>query len=270
MPPRGTAPGSAAARRFFLERAPAPPANRGAMLCADDLRHATQVLRLSTGDRLFGLDGAGSEWPLAVVGRSARALELEVAGDARREARPGSPGAALPWIEIAVASPRGAAADEMLDRLTQLGAAAITPLRAERAQRPSSSDGARRDRSARIAREACKQSGRLWLPELREPLSPAELVDRERAALVVLDPLAARGLSSWIDANDRAMRSANEAAPIVIAIGPEGGFTDAESAAFATAGAAAVRIGPHVLRIETAAEAALAILVERAFTRSRS
>lgn len=272
MPPRGTAPGSAAARRFFLERT---PADGRAELCADDLRHATTVLRLGAGDRALGLDGAGGEWPLAVragSGRGARSFELEVTGEPRREARPGEDGAPLPWIEIAVALPRGSAAEEMLDRLTQLGAAAITPVSTERGQRPiPAAEGTRHARWLRITREACKQSGRLWLPVLGESRTPAELASRPPSALVVLDPAATVGLSSWIEgAGAAALRDATASRPLVVAIGPEGGFTPEESAMFASAGAHAVRIGPHVLRIETAAEASLAILAERAFTRSRS
>lgn len=272
MSPRGTAPGSAAARRFFLEHA---PADGRAELCADDLRHATSVLRLGAGDRALGLDGAGGEWPLAVragSGRGARSFELEVTGEPRREPRPGEEGASLPWFEIAVALPRGSAAEEMLDRLTQLGAAAITPLAAERGQRPvPAAEGTRHARWLRITREACKQSGRLWLPALGEAQTPAELASRRKGALLVLDPAANFGLSAWIDGTgSAALRDATARQPLVVAIGPEGGFTPEESTLFTTAGAHAVRIGPHVLRIETAAEASLAILAERAFTRSRS
>jgi 16S rRNA (uracil1498-N3)-methyltransferase len=271
MSPRGTAPGRAAARRFFLESA---PVGGRAELCADDMRHATQVLRLGAGDRALGLDGAGAEWPLQVresAGRGARALELEVTGEPRREPRPGEALAPLPWIEIAVALPRGAAAEEMLDRLTQLGAAAITPLTTDRGQRAPVTEGSRHARWLRITREACKQSGRLWLPALGEARTPAALTRRPQAALLVLDPLAAGGLSDWIDgASGAALREATENRPLVVAIGPEGGFSPEESATFAAAGAESVRVGPHVLRIETAAEASLAILSERAFRRFRS
>ncbi len=271
MSPRGNAPGSAAARRFFLERT---PVDGRAELCADDLQHATRVLRLGAGDRALGLDGAGAEWPLTVrasAGRGARELELEVTGEPRREPRPGEALSALPWIEIAVALPRGAAAEEMLDRLTQLGAAAITPLATDRGQRPPVTEGTRHVRWLRITREACKQSGRLWLPALGEARTIAELTHRQLAALLVLDPIANDGLSDWIEgASGAALREATAGRPLVVAIGPEGGFTPQESAAFAAAGAEAVCVGPHVLRIETAAEASLAILSERAFRRFRS
>lgn len=268
MVPRGTTPGSGAERRFFLARA---PSDGRAQLCDDEEHHASAVLRLAAGDRLIGLDGAGGAWPLAVHRRHAKGLDLEVAGEPERESRPGEPGALLPWIELAVALPRGAAAEEMLDRLTQLGAAALTPLLAERGQRAApASDSSRRRRWLRIAREACKQSGRLWLPALNEAQESAELCRRSVGALVVLDPLAAGGISEWVDRQAPTRGRWTTALPLVVAVGPEGGFTPSEAADLAAAGAEAVRIGPHVLRIETAAEASLAILAERLFTRSRN
>lgn len=237
-----------------------------------DLRHALTVLRLAPGDRLIGLDGVGGAWPLIVSKRQARALEFEVAGDPEHQARPGAPGAALPWIEVAVAFPRTAPSEEMLGRLTQLGVAAITPLSAARAQRPASSElGGRHERWVRILREACKQSGRSWLPVLRSAEEPAALARRSLGALLVLDPRAEHGVSTWVDDHrDESVWTWTAERPLVVAVGPEGGFEDRELEQLVAAGAERVRLGPHILRIETAAEVALAVLAERLVTRPRS
>ena len=242
---KGGEKGSAPIRRFFLAR---PPAEGRVELLPGDREHALRVLRIGAGDRLIGLDGRGGVWPLAVRRVEGDRLELEPAGEARFEPAPGSEDAPLPWIEVALSFPKGNRVEEMLDRLTQLGAAAIAELRSERGgQRSDALAGARKVRADRILREACKQSGRAWLPELlTEP-------GTEPAERILLDPSAERSLSEWIRSVPRPRR-------ISVLVGPEGGFTDPERASFVAAGAVPLRLGPHVLRLETAAEAAMAVL----------
>ena len=127
------------------------------------------MLRLKTGDRLVGLDGRGESWPLEVASVARDRLTLASAGERRLDPRPGTKGAPLPWIEVAVPWPKGGRVEEMLDRLTQLGAAAIAPLACARAGPHSREQPAnRRERLERVLREACKQSGRTWLPVLRD------------------------------------------------------------------------------------------------------
>jgi 16S rRNA (uracil1498-N3)-methyltransferase len=246
-------PELAQARLFHLAEA---PEGGSAKLCAEDERHALQVLRIAAGERLFGGDGAGSAWPLEVVAAGRGGLELRVAGEPLSEPRPGSDGSWLPWIEVAVALPRGGRSEEMLGRLTQLGAAAVVPLVCERGQGQLRQPGAAKsEHLRRAAREACKQCRRLWTPELREPLTPAGLRGAYPSAdLLVLDPAAHVGLLDWT--RGRAAR-----APITLAVGPEGGFTPAELESMQGSGGTAVRLGGYVLRVETAAEAAVAVLV---------
>src|SRR5262249_20949889 len=153
--------GTAAERRFFL----AGGVSGGrAELRGDEARHASQVLRLREGDRLTGLDGMGGSWPARVVRGLRDRGEVETAGEGGGDPRPGGPGAELPWIEIAVAWPRPGRLEEMLDRLTQLGAAGISRLSCERAgPHAGALSEPRRERSEHVLREACKQSGRTWL-----------------------------------------------------------------------------------------------------------
>jgi 16S rRNA (uracil1498-N3)-methyltransferase len=138
----------------------------------------------------------------------------------------------------------------MLSALCQLGVAAVRPLDCERG-----AGGSREplgERAERIAREALKQCGRLWLPERLPPATPAELATADDEPAVVLDPRAATSLVTWCEraAPNRTVR---------LIVGPEGGLTDAEHASLAAAGAQRAAIGGHVLRIETAAIAASAI-----------
>jgi len=247
----------AAPPRFFLAE---PPGARPPRLEEAETLHALRVLRLAPGDACIGLDGRGRAWPLRVVAATRRELGLEVTGPAEFEPEPGGLGAPLPFIEVAVAFPRRARAEEMLRRLTQLGAARITPLRA-RQSGPQAAPDQGDARWLRLLREVCKQCRRSWLPELAPSLSPLELaLARPGEGLALLDPQGGMSLDTWA----RSLRPAAEGLgtrlrPITLAIGPEGGFDEDERAALFSRGTTAVRVSPHVLRIETAAEAALAI-----------
>lgn len=257
-----SAPG--ADRRFFLEEIPpAPP-----RLLASDAEHARVVLRMQAGDACTGLDGRGHSWPLRVVHADRKRFEVALAGEPTSEPAPGEAGASLPWIEVAFAPPRGARAEDLLDALVQLGAAAVTPLVTARGTPYARGEGdARRERWERVAREACKQSCRRWMPELNAACDFDAFVARvaaARADVVRLDPRARTAFDAPPDAHaGDAPARGTRARPLVLAIGPEGGFTPEEERALDAIGARAVRLAPHVLRIETAAQAALAVVVAR-------
>ncbi|MEW6072482.1 MAG: RsmE family RNA methyltransferase [Planctomycetota bacterium] len=243
---------------FFLA---APPSEeRPPRLAPGEEEHARRVLRLGAGAAVVGLDGEGGRWPLRIAGAGRRGLALVLAGPPAREPAPGEPGAPLPWVEVAVAWPKKARGEEMLGRLVQLGAAAVTPLSGAQGG-AAAAPPAPPERWFRIAREAAKQCGRAWLPHLGPRLSPGELLAaRGSGVLAVLDPAAALSLDAWL----RSLRPAPQGVgtrgrPIVLAIGPEGGFSPEEQEAFLLAGASPVRLAPHILRIETAAEAAMAV-----------
>jgi 16S rRNA (uracil1498-N3)-methyltransferase len=262
--PRSGEPGTAAERRFFVDRN--SPDER-LELRGGEARHAAQVVRLREGDRLTLLDGRGGSWPgrVAAVGRER--VEVEIDGEGSVDPPPGAPGAELPWIEIDVAWPRPGRLEEMLDRLTQLGAAAIARLPCERAgPHAGALLGSRLERSEHVLREACKQSGRTWLPVLRD--APSE----GPGETLLLDPDAGLGLSAWIGGIRHVERTWRwtEERPLRVLVGPEGGFTGAERERWISLGAVAVRLGPHTLRLETAAEAAMAILAAGCVSSPRS
>jgi 16S rRNA (uracil1498-N3)-methyltransferase len=245
----------AALRRFALRGA--PEGGRCA-LAEGEAEHARRVLRLGVGDRLWGLDGAGGAWPLVVARSDARAFEVEVDGAPRREPAPGEAGATLPWIEVCAALPRGERAEALVDRLVQLGAAVLRPLRAARASPEARGEGARRtDRLERAARGAAVQSGRLWALRIEAGAAPASVLVQPALLDVRFEPGAAESALPALLALDLA---GTRARPVRLWIGPEGGFDPAEVAQLDAAGARALRLGPHVLRIETAAEAGLALV----------
>ncbi len=241
---------------FFLA---ALPDGGPARLAEEDREHAFRVLRLGPGDLILGLDGQGHRWPLRIAG-AGREPELAPAGPVEFVPAPGEEGSPLPWIEVAVSWPRRNRIESMVSRLVQLGAAAIRPLIAEH----RGPERVPREVSARIrtvAREACKQAGRSWLAEFEPGCTPQELAQSRKAGtLALLDPRAALSFDTWL----RSLRCSplthgTRPRPIVLVIGPEGGFSPSERASLLESGASSVWLGPHVLRVETAAEAAMAV-----------
>jgi len=244
-------------RRFFL--AVPPVAGRRAELAPEDEEHARRVLRLGPGDRIEGIDGQGRAFELELVRADRDGLELRSLRELEPEPRPGEAGAALPWIEVAASLPKGARAEELVGRLAQLGVARLLPLAAERSAEAAREFSAnRRARLERIAGEALKQSGRLWVLELAEVVGIEELCAPGGREVLMLSPRAGERLFDWTAARRAATWTRER--PLCVLAGPEGGFSAGERERLLARGAKELWVGPHVLRIETACEAAAAIL----------
>jgi 16S rRNA (uracil1498-N3)-methyltransferase len=245
-------------RRFLL--AVPPLEGRRAELAPDDEEHARRVLRLSPGDRLEGIDGQGRAFELELVRAGRDGLELRALRELEAEPRPGEPGARLAWIEVAASLPKGARAEELVGRLAQLGVARILPLSALRSAEAAREFSAnRRARLERIAREALKQSGRRWALEIADPVGVEELCAPGGRELLLLSPRAGERLFDWTAA--QRARTWTRERPLCLLAGPEGGFSAGERERLLARGARELWLGPHVLRIETACEAAAAIVV---------
>ncbi|MFY3746527.1 16S rRNA (uracil(1498)-N(3))-methyltransferase [Anaeromyxobacter sp. Red801] len=233
-----------------LRRVHLPPERigEGRAALTDEARHYLRdVLRLAPGAAVELFDGRGGAWEATVLdGFEALAL------GARRAA----PGAGAPvWLLVALA--KGEKVDLVVQKATELGAARIAPFAAERSVvrlEPEKGE-ARAARWRRIAGEAARQCGRADVPEVRAP-APLEAALAEVPA----------GFGAFVFHPGGAPLS--EAAPspaggYAAVVGPEGGLTDAERAACARAGARATSLGPRVLRAETAAIVAVALLQAR-------
>ena len=195
------------------------------------------VLRLRPGDGLAVFDGSGGEWEASVVAIATEGVALRI----------GEPIEVLPEPPVAVtllcAFPRGQRGDWIVEKATELGVAAITPLASERSvMQPGAG---RIERWRRIAIEAAEQCGRASLPAFGEE-PPAG------ALRLIADPGAARTVAEAIASVAPAPRA------IAIYIGPEGGWTAGERERLIADGALAVNLGPRRLRVETAAVVTLA------------
>jgi 16S rRNA (uracil1498-N3)-methyltransferase len=214
-------------------------------------RHAATVRRLRPGERADVADGAGLVAECVVAGPGPGGLELAVR--ARREVpRPD------PAITVVQAIPKGDRGEVAVEEMTEVGVDRIVPWAAARCVPVW--QGARGERSlARwrlTAREAAKQSRRAWLPEVTDVASSRQVAQliAEAARAIVLEPGAEDGLGGI---------SLPESGDLLVVVGPEGGITGEEDAAFQAAGAVACRLGPTVLRTSTAGTVAAAILLTR-------
>lgn len=221
--------------RFFI---PDPPVAGRAVLVGDEARHLVRVLRAKVGDELVVFAGQGGEWPARIVRLSRDEAELETGPERRDRADHG------PALTLAVALPKGERQKWLVEKLTELGVARLVPLETERGV--AEATPAARERLRRGVIEACKQCGRNTLMEIAEPRSVAEaLAERTHGTAAIIAHPGGGPLDPAIAAGD--------ARHVLALVGPEGGFTDAEVVAAERAGAVKASLGPHILRIETAA-----------------
>lgn len=211
--------------------------------------HLTRVLRLGAGDAVTLFNGDGSDYPSQIAELRKGGALVEVLGAAR--ARAESP---LP-VMLVQGIARGERMDLIVQKATELGVAAIQPVTTERSvvKLDSGSRERRRAHWAGIAIAACEQCGRARLPAVADPLPLADWLGRPARGDVLrlqLDPEAAQALPA---------RAAGAAA-VELLVGPEGGLAESERDAALQTGYLSCRLGPRVLRSETAAIAALAVL----------
>ena len=207
--------------------------------------HLVRVLRLGVGDACVLFNGDGNDYDARIVSVSKKSVEAEI-GSAR-EVRNESP----LRIVLVQGIARGEKMDWILQKATELGVAGIVPVHGERGE--VRLDGERAGKRLRhwrsVVVSACEQSGRARKPEVAAPRGLADAFADLPATRLMLDPEAARPLPS---------RIADDAC--AIAIGPEGGWSPSDMATLAAAGFVGARLGPRVLRTETAGLAAIAAL----------
>lgn len=215
------------------------------MLDRDQSRHALRALRLEKGAPLQLLDGRGAVASALITGVEGGRVVCRV-GSVQHEPP------TAPRLTIASAIPKGPRGDAMANDLAQLGADALVPMRTARSVvHPG---GPKLARYRKASAEAAKQCGRAWFMEVA-PLTVFEqvLADHAGTAVRLLADPAGEPTGAV------APRLAGAASAVVL-VGPEGGFTPAEAEAATSAGFVPWRFAQHVLRVETACSAAVAVL----------
>ena len=232
--------------RFFIEGTHA--VGDAVALDASDARKIATVLRMRDGDEIEAIDSGSKRYRASVEidGQRVRARLLEE--------RPSHPGSGL-RIVVAQGIPKGQKMDFVVEKLTELGAAEIVPLRSSRVVADASP--AKLERWRRLARAAAMQCGRADLVQIAEPLDIEGLAVRCATAGLALVPWESADRVLLRDVLPSLLAGVRD---IVIAIGPEGGFASDEVVRLASAGAHAISLGDRVLRTETAGVALLAML----------
>jgi len=213
--------------------------------------HLSRVLRLAVGDECLLFNGDGHDYAARLVSAQKRSSDVEIL--ACTAVANESPLA----ITLAQGIARGEKMDLILQKATELGVACIVPIITERTE--VKLEGERSDKKKQhwqgVIAAACEQSGRARLPSLDEPTTLARYAAAETANIkLVLDPEGELSLS------DLQISSTPPQPNVALVIGPEGGLSERDLAALRAGGFRGVRIGPRILRTETAGLAAIAAL----------
>jgi 16S rRNA (uracil1498-N3)-methyltransferase len=231
-------------RRFFVDEVRSGRAE----ISGDDARHLTRVLRVEAGQRYEISDN-----------RNVYLAEIETARKehvAFRTIEKLAPPAPMVRLVLCAALIKFDHFEWMIEKATELGVSEIVPVETIRSERGLERAAHKRvERWRRIALEASQQARRAFLPEVAEPEPLRDTLQREATYRFALD-------------ENPAVRPLNVALPaardpqdtVALLIGPEGGWTEQERSEFIAAQWAPVSLGPLVLRAETAALAALAIV----------
>jgi 16S rRNA (uracil1498-N3)-methyltransferase len=229
------------------------PLAAGAKLALDgaQINYLRNVLRLKPGDHVLAFNGRDGEWRAALADGGKRALFLGVAELSRAQTRPLD-------LHYWFAPLKHARLDYMVQKAVEMGVARLQPVLTRHGQ--VARLNLERMRANTI--EAAQQCGILTLPDIAAPLALDRVIaERDPGRLLVFcdedaelnDPLAALAA---------ARRAAGAGAPpLAVLIGPEGGFAEAERAALARLpNVVRLALGPRILRADTAAVAALALV----------
>lgn len=223
------------------------PLRTGAIIALEPaaFQHVARVLRLKPGASLVLFDGSGGEYQALLETVARREALVRIERFVSREVE--SP------LEVLLAQgvSKGERMDYTLQKAVELGVGAIQPVLTERSV--ASVEGRRSVKRLqhwrKVVSSACEQCGRNRLPVVYEPLALRDWLQRHGSAglRLVLHPEADRGLAEI----------SRTGGSVTLLVGPEGGWSPAEIAHVETLGFTGIRLGPRILRTETAAAAVL-------------
>ncbi len=237
-------------RRFFVDCSAI--SGDEATITGEILRQIQHVLRLKTGDTIKLLDGSGTEFAAHITSLTSTVIT------ARIDSKDQCPAEPRFRLSLVVCLPKGDKIELIAQKCTELGISELTVCTSERTvSRPD--ERKVEDRIARwrkIAAEASEQCGRGRVPEIRGIVGfgdVVELVKREQCALVAWE--------EECDCLRDVLRSGTSPDSALVVVGPEGGLTRNEVSMLKQAGAKCVSLGKRILRCETAAIAACALVM---------
>jgi 16S rRNA (uracil1498-N3)-methyltransferase len=229
---------------------PGPLASgRTVALPAQASAHVARVLRLAVGDTVTVFDGSGGEYDAAIQGVPKSGVQVLIG--AHRNLERESPLRTTLLQSLA----RGEKMDWIIQKATELGVTRIVPVAAERSvvRLEPAQATKRREHWLGVAIGACEQCGRNRLPQIDLPCDLARALPTmaDQDARILFDAAAGDGLAGFDAAKPKSL---------AMLIGPEGGISESEFALTQRCGFRPMRLGARILRTETAAIAALAIV----------
>ena len=237
-----------ARRRFFVDQV----RNGEAELTGEEAEHVARVLRAEVGHR-YELSDNSEAFLAEVTLSTKRSVKFKILDRLVTAPPPAR-------IALLTALFKFDHLEWTIEKATELGVEQIIPFRSERTEKGLELAARKRvERWRRIAKEASQQSRRTVMPEIADPLTFREALEfacdfklyleEEQGSPALIDTLP----TDW-------------AGLIGIAVGPEGGWADHERGSLRAAGFKPVSLGPMILRAETAATAALAVVMQKAMS----
>lgn len=202
-----------------------------------------RVFRLHVGDKAIFFDGTGIDHVSEIV-----SMESDKIGFRVHETQAVKPHSSL-RLTLAVSLIKKDNFEWVIQKGTELGVSEFIPLISERSEKKNLN----MERARKILIEATEQSGRGFVPELKEPVALKDFLDAEKRGMVVFHT----------EGSSLAEEDISKTADVVAFVGPEGGWSDREIEMFKEKGAAVVKLHSPVLRAETAAIAISALLLVR-------
>lgn len=219
------------------------------IICGEDVKHITRVLRLGVGDSITCCDGGGNDYT-AIIASVSDTLVCDIKEKTKAQTE------ADIRVILIQGIPKASKMDYIIQKTTELGISEIYPCEMARCiSKPE--NGKKTERWQKIAKEAAKQSGRGIVPVVHNSVKLADAVEILRSADVSFAPY------ECAEENFLKPVLKNSTSPKTVAfvIGPEGGFDKSEIELLTNAGIPAISLGKRILRTETAGEAVLAMVM---------
>ncbi|MCE5314150.1 MAG: 16S rRNA (uracil(1498)-N(3))-methyltransferase [Armatimonadota bacterium] len=238
-------------RRFFIN--PSQIDGSDAMIRGETARQITKVLRLREGDVICILDDLGNEHSSLITAVSRNEVSVRILGSTSCDREP------TIHLTLAICLPKGDKLDLIVQKCAELGISKYVIVDSERVvTRPDSARAVEKiERWRRIASEAVEQCGGARVPEVAGIVGFPDLADeiaQNDLALIAWEEEKSVGLK-------QALKENASAKSVMLIVGPEGGLTESEVELAKSAGAKCVSLGRRVLRAETAAIAACAMIL---------
>lgn len=248
-------------QRYFVT--PGQLGDKEVILSGDDAHHAIRVMRMEPGDEFIVSDGEARAARAVIRTAASHQVEADIAAWLPMDGEPR-------WsVTVAQSLPKGDKMELVIQKGTEIGAAAFLPFQSERmiVQYDNKKEAKRLERWCKIAKEAAEQAHRSRIPAVEPVKTWRQLIAAAAAYDLVLFCYEKEGGSGGAGLRDavrdyRSRQGDNAEQPrLLLIVGPEGGFTEREAAEAEQAGAVIVGLGKRILRTETAAMVGLACLM---------